>query len=50
MNAHQLSDNGGRRLGIDRRQFLYNGHIPERRSEKDRRSRLDRRLETRMAK
>ena len=48
MNAHQLSDNGGRRLGIDRRQFLYNGHLPERRSGKDRRSGLDRRLETRM--
>ena len=42
-----LSDNGGRRLGFDRHQFLYNGHIPERRSGKDRRSELDRRLKPR---
>ena len=38
-----LSDNGGRRIVIDRRQFVYNGHIPERRSGEDRRSGLDRR-------
>ena len=37
-----LRDNGGRRLENERRQFLYSGHIPERRSEKDRRS-IDRR-------
>ena len=47
MNAHQLTDNGGRRSGIDRRQFFYDGYIPERRSGKDRRSELDRRLTTR---
>ena len=40
---HILPDNGGRRLVIERRQFLYSGHIPERRSGKDRRSGLDRR-------
>ena len=40
-------DNGGRRLGIERRQFLYNGHIPERRSGKDRRSGNDRRQKQR---
>ena len=39
-------DNGGRRLGIDRREFLYAIHIPERRSGKDRRSREDRRSES----
>ena len=33
-----LPDNGGRRSGIERRQFSYNVHIPERRSGKDRRS------------
>ncbi len=44
-----LHDNGGRRLGVDRRQFSYNHHIPERRSEIDRRSGLDRRLEARMS-
>jgi len=42
-------DNGGRRLGIDRRQFSYTMHIPERRSGKERRSGLDRRLKPRMS-
>ena len=32
------SDNGGRRLGIERREFSYDIHIPERRSFKKRRS------------
>jgi hypothetical protein len=36
--ALKLPDNGGRRLGVDRRQFSYDFHIPERRSGKDRRS------------
>lgn len=40
-------DNGGRRLGIDRRQFSYAEHIPERRSGKDRRNGLDRRQKPR---
>ena len=38
-----LNDNGGRRLGNDRRLYSYNGHIPERRSGKERRSGMDRR-------
>jgi hypothetical protein len=42
-----LLDNGGRRLGLDRRQFSYFIHIPERRSGKERRSGLDRRLKPR---
>jgi len=42
--TNTLSDNGGRRLGIDRRQFSYTSHIPERRSGKERRSGNDRRL------
>ena len=42
-----LPDNGGRRLGIERRQFSYDFHIPERRSGKERRSGLDRRLKPR---
>jgi len=42
-----LHDNGGRRSGIDRRQYLYNGHIPERRSAEDRRRGNDRRLKPR---
>ena len=47
--ALKLSDNGGRRLGVDRRQFSYDFHIPERRSGKERRSELDRRLKPREA-
>ncbi len=38
-----IVDNGGRRSGIERRQFAYNGHLPERRSDADRRSGMDRR-------
>ena len=37
------SDNGGRRLSIDRRQYSYLAHLPERRSGKDRRTGFDRR-------
>jgi len=39
-----LIDNGGRRLGDDRRLYSYNEYLPERRSEKDRRSFPDRRI------
>jgi len=42
-----LFDNGGRRSGTESRQFSYKLHIPERRSGKDRRSELDRRLKPR---
>lgn len=45
-----LLDNGGRRLGVDRRQFSYTLHIPEHRSGKERRSGLDRRLKPRTSK
>jgi hypothetical protein len=45
-----LLDNEGRRLGIERREFSYNSHIPERRSGKERRSGLDRRLKPRTSK
>jgi hypothetical protein len=38
-----LTENGGRRSGIDRRQISYAGHIPERRSGQDRRRESDRR-------
>ena len=40
----------GRRLGIERRQFSYTQHIPERRSGKDRRGGSDRRLKLRKSK
>ena len=44
MNAPQLLiDDCGRRLGIDRREFLYAIHIPERRSGNERRCGGDRR-------
>ena len=39
----KLPDNGGRRSGIDRRQFSYSSCIPERRKQDDRRSGEDRR-------
>lgn len=38
-----IVDYGGRRLGIDRRQFLYTSYIPNRRMDEDRRSGNDRR-------
>ena len=45
--ASFIRDNGGERLGLDRRQFAYDRHIPERRADQDRRSKLDRRLKPR---
>ena len=38
-----FADNGGRRAGVERRQFHYNLHIPERRYGQDRRNGKDRR-------
>ena len=38
-----IIDYGGRRSGIDRRQFSYTEHIPARRSNDDRRGSSDRR-------
>jgi hypothetical protein len=48
--GHILNDNGGRRSGIERREFSYTQHIPEQRSGKDRRSGNDRRLKPRTSK
>jgi hypothetical protein len=45
-----LPDNGGRRSGVDRREFSYTSHIPERRIGKERRSGNDRRLKPRTRK
>ena len=42
-----IEDNGGRRTGLERRQFKYAVHIPEQRSDKKRRSGLDRRVKHR---
>ncbi len=44
---NKLRDNDGRRSGIERRQFSYAYHVPERRSGFDRRSGGDRRQEKR---
>ncbi len=38
-----LRDNGGRRIGVDRRSFSYSLHIPERRSHDERRNGENRR-------
>jgi hypothetical protein len=42
-----INDNGGRRSGVDRREFKYATHIPEQRSNKERRNARDRRLKPR---
>ena len=39
-----IIDNGGRRLGLERRQYEYTDHIPARRVHEERRSGMDRRL------
>ena len=41
MNNVGITDNGNRRLGIDRREFSYTVYLPERRSGKDRRGIFD---------
>ena len=41
----KFADNGGRRLGVDRRQYSYTTDVPERRRGKDRRNGKDRRSE-----
>ena len=48
MNIYFLSDNSGRRCGIERRKFKYSSYIPERRSGFERRSGYDRRLQSRI--
>lgn len=47
-NPSILKDNGGRRIGVDRRGFSYSLHIPERRSHDDRREGDDRRKANRI--
>ncbi len=53
MNEHiekmVIKDNGGRRSGVDRRQFSYTSYIPERRSGVERRCGEDRRKITRLS-
>ena len=45
--ASFIRNNGGKRLGLERREYSYDKHIPERRSGNDRRSELDRRQKSR---
>jgi hypothetical protein len=45
MASYVSPDNENRRLEVDRRQFSYAFHIPERRSGKDRRCGLERKQE-----
>jgi DNA-binding XRE family transcriptional regulator len=47
--ASFIRDNGGVRSGLERRQFSYDKHIPERRSANDRRNGFDRRLKPRIS-
>jgi len=42
-----IKDNGSRRSSVDRRQFKYTEYIPEQRSDKKRRSELNRRQKPR---
>lgn len=44
-NPAFIFDNGGRRLGIERRQFDYSHYYPERRVGSDRRTLPERRVE-----
>ena len=44
--ASVYTDDGDKRSGLDRRQFSYDRHIPERRSCNDRRRRLNRKLKS----
>lgn len=39
-----LIDRGGRRLGLERRQFTYSHYYPERRKSQDRRNIAERRI------
>ena len=49
VNEFNSADNGGRRKTVDRRQFAYTFHIPERRGGIDRRTGKDRRKSNRFA-
>lgn len=48
LNPDRVSPKGGRRLGIDRREFSFTAHVPERRSGEDRRGDDDRRKKPRV--
>ena len=47
-NPVYIIDNGGRRLGIERRQFDYSHYFPERRTGLDRRNLPERRMDSKL--
>jgi len=48
MKSDRVSDKGGRRTGIDRREFSFTAYGPERRNGDDRRGYVDRRQKRRL--
>jgi len=48
MRSDRMSEKGGRRVGIERREFLFTAYAPERRKGEDRREYEDRRQEPRI--
>ena len=48
MKSDRMSEKGGRRVGIERREFLFTAYAPERRNGEDRREYEDRRQEPRI--
>ena len=47
-NAENIIDHGGRRLGLERRQFDYSHYYPERRVGLERRTHPERRIESKL--
>ncbi len=47
-NPAYMIDNGGRRLGVERRQFDYSHYFPERRVDIDRRIHPERRADSKL--
>ena len=48
LKSDRMSDKGGRRTGIDRREFSFTAYAPERRNGADRRGKQDRRQKPRI--
>jgi len=48
MNSDRMSEKGGRRAGIERREFSFTAYAPERRSGQERREYEDRRQKPRI--
>lgn len=47
-NAANDIDHGGRRLGLERRQFDYSHYYPERRAGRERRTHPERRIDSKL--